>query len=197
MTTLYLIRHGHYSSPSPVVPYRLPGFHLSEKGIAQTTLLAAMLEHDPIAAVFTSPMERTRETADILAKSHSLTPIVDERLTEVRSPAQGKEKEFIDAMGGWSMYDTPWYKTARGETLHEVFSRVQAAVEEACHTYEDASIIMVSHGDPVMLMAAHYMGIPPTPAALVVLPYLPMGGGYRVEFTLHAEPKIYPLNSNS
>ena len=95
MTTIYLLRHGEYSSSQGIIPYRLSGFHLSEIGIAQVKSRSDSLANEPIVAIFTSPMERTLETAQILALPHGLTPIVDERLNEVRSPLQGKTKAEI------------------------------------------------------------------------------------------------------
>lgn len=182
MTTVYLIRHGQYSFPQPVVPYRLSGFHLSPEGISQAQDRAKMLEHEPIAAVFTSPMERTCETADMIAKLHGLTPIIDERLNEVRSPLQGKTKQEIDALGGWFAYENEWYKKQGGESLSDICTRVCACIDEKRAEFEGKTIVFVSHGDNIMLAAAHYQRVPISLQALTNVPYVPMTGGYKVVF---------------
>jgi probable phosphoglycerate mutase len=185
MTTIFIARHGQYANPDLIAPYRLPGFHLTPKGIADVSLVAEKLKGERISAIFTSPLERTRETAEILAKPFGITPIADTRLLEVRSPLEGKTIAQIEALGGWnwSVYDAPWYTLEKGETLDEIFKRVNDIVEEKRKEYKNTSVILVTHGDPVMLMAAHYMGIPRNTGALAgIQPYVPMGGGYRLEF---------------
>lgn len=183
MTTLYIIRHGKYLTPTGVIPYRLPGFHLAPEGIAKVSELAYSLRDVPFAAIYTSPMERTQETAIILAKPHGLVPIVDERLLEVRSPAQGLTVPEIEAITpfDWNIYDTKWRKDGNGESVDDVFERTQAIVNEKLDQHKDKTFALVTHGDQTMLMAAHYMGIPRTTEALLKLPYVPMAGGFKIE----------------
>lgn len=195
MTTLYIVRHGQYSSPTPVIPFRLPGFHLSDEGRKQAECLSKFLKDKSITAVFTSPMERTQETAAILAKPHGLIPISDDRLLEVRSPVQGMTVAQIEAIHtwDWSLYESDWYHRHGGETLDELFARVHAVSEEILRDYAGQSVILVTHGDPIMVLAAGYMGLPRTAQALLTLPYVSMAGGYWIEFEAGFEPKVYPI----
>lgn len=184
-TRVYLIRHGQYENPSQIAPYRLPGFHLSEKGKRDVTALSETLSDESISAVFTSPLERTRETAEVIAKSHGLNPIVDERLMEMRSPLQGKTVEQIDALGGWnwSVYDAPWYALEHGETLDQVYKRFFDIVEEKRKEYPNTAVVLVSHGDPIMVYVAQYLGVPRVASELAKIhPYVPMAGGYKLVF---------------
>ena len=185
MTTIYFIRHGEYANPGQIAPYRLPGFHLTEKGVEDVTRLSDALSDEPVAAIFTSPMERTRETANILGTPHGLVPVEDARLLEVRSPLQGKTILEIEHLGGWNwnVYDAPWFGMEGGESLDEIFARVYGIMEEKQRQYSGKTVILVTHGDPVMLIAGHYLGIPRTAEALATLqPYVPMAGGYRLQF---------------
>lgn len=196
MTTIYLLRHGHYESPTPVAPYRLPGFHLSAEGVRQVEMLSKLLSQEQIAAIVTSPMERTSETAAILARVHHVVPVVDERLNEVRSPLQGKTPEEIHTLGGWNwqIYDTPWYREQGGETLEAIRERVVAVVEEQRLKHPDKAICLVSHGDPIMLAAAHYGGATLDTAHLMLMqPYVPMAGGFRLVFEADAVRGVYPI----
>jgi probable phosphoglycerate mutase len=196
MTTIYLLRHGHYESPKPVAPYRLPGFHLSPEGMHQVEALAQTLREEKIAAVFTSPMERTRETADIVARPHHIVPVIDERLNEVQSPLQGKTPEEIHELGGWNwqIYDTPWYHERGGETLEAIRERVVTVIEEKRVAYSDRAICLISHGDPIMLAAAYYEGRELTAERLMAMqPYVPMAGGYRLVFEGDRVQGVYPI----
>lgn len=196
MTTIYLLRHGHYDSPTPVAPYRLPGFHLSPQGLNQVKSLADTLSNESIASVFTSPLERTRETANSIGRSRGITPIIDERLIEVRSPLQGKSIEEIHALGGWNwqIYDTPWYKEQKGETLEEICARMVSFIDEKRREYSGTGICAVSHGDPIMLAAAYYGGVSLDVEHLVAMqPYVPMAGGFRLAFEAGQAPGIYPI----
>lgn len=192
MTTIYLFRHGQYESPDKIVPYRLPGFHLSNRGIAEVAEVAEKLANFPISAVYTSPLERTFETAIILAKSFGLTPIIDERLLEVRSPSQGEKEGFVEEKGGWGIYETEWYKDQGGESLDEIVSRMKEAIEEIRIRHEGKEIIVVSHGDSIMLLKAVYKSISLTPEALSKQQYISMASGYKINFN-NLKISIQPL----
>jgi len=181
MTTLYLLRHGQYETHNGILPYRLPRFHLSQKGIIDVTTLAHKFSSRPIVAVYSSPLERTFETAIILAKPLGLTPIIDDRLLEVRSPAQGEKEGFVESKGGWGIYETEWYKEHGGETLDEIVSRMNEVIEEIRGRHEGKEVIVVSHGDPIMLTAAYYQGIALESSALGSIPYIPMAGGFQID----------------
>lgn len=140
-------------------------------------------------------MERTKETADIIAHTLGLTPQTDDRLLEVRSPLQGMTKEAIEAIHpwDWSLYESSWYRQRRGETLSEIGERIHAVCEEKKAEYDGHTVVLVTHGDLVMLGAALYMGLPQTAQTLQTLPYVPMAGGYRIEFEEGNEAKVYPI----
>jgi broad specificity phosphatase PhoE len=76
------IRHAQVWNPDGVVYARLPGFHLSEQGRADTGEMATAVASAPISAIYASPLERAVETAEILAGPHDLIPIIDDRLAE-------------------------------------------------------------------------------------------------------------------
>ncbi len=195
MTTLYIIRHGKYLTPNGVIPYRLPGFHLAPEGIVMVEKLSRQLAHVPFVAIYTSPMERTQETAEIIAKPHGLVPVVDSRLLEVRSPAQGLTVPEIEAITpfDWNIYDTDFRKAANGESIEDVFTRTQDIVNEKLEQHKNNAFALVTHGDQTMLMAAYYMGIPRTTEALLKLPYVPMAGGYKIEFEV-GKTTVTPLH---
>ena len=81
MPTVILARHGRTTANATgILAGRSKGIHLDETGREQATAAAARLEGLPLAAVVTSPMERCRETARLLARDTRVAS--DRRLTE-------------------------------------------------------------------------------------------------------------------
>src|SRR5690242_9992401 len=69
MATLVLARHGRTTANvSGVLAGRSRGVHLDEHGLEQVRAAAERLAGVPIAAVVTSPLERCRETAKVIAR---------------------------------------------------------------------------------------------------------------------------------
>ena len=65
-----------------MVPGRIPGFGLSEDGRMMAKAAANYLAERDVVAIFTSPLERAKETAEPLAEPFCPKPVVDERLIE-------------------------------------------------------------------------------------------------------------------
>ena len=66
-TTIHFIRHGEVHNPDEIYYGRLPGFYLSARGRLQAEATAQVLREQKLDAIFTSPMERAVETAEIIA----------------------------------------------------------------------------------------------------------------------------------
>ena len=103
-TTIHFVRHGKVENPGHLLYERLPGFHLSDVGVrmAQATAhyIAVSPQLNTVSAVYSSPLERTRETAgEILESLNSVRGLrgeeplelqTDERLIEARNEFRGK-----------------------------------------------------------------------------------------------------------
>ena len=80
MATVILVRHGRTTANAGgVLAGWTPGVHLDDRGREQATALAARLAPVPLAAVVTSPLERTRETAEALLVGRDPVPPVMRR----------------------------------------------------------------------------------------------------------------------
>lgn len=83
-TEVVLVRHGAVERPAPDA---LVGGQsdppLSSTGRRQADSLVARFDGEPIAAIFTTPLSRTRATAAPLAAARGLTPVVVPELREV------------------------------------------------------------------------------------------------------------------
>jgi broad specificity phosphatase PhoE len=179
-TTIYLLRHGAYENPRRILHLRLPGFPLSFKGKKQAQRLASYLSKKPITAVYSSRLDRARETAEIIAKKFRLPVITDRRLLDVRSPLQGKPVAYIKEI------DVDFYHEdfirAGGERLTHVYRRMDQFIRAKAKEHKGQSIVVVSHGDPIMIIYTKYSGKPFPKAFSITKWYVPMASGFRITF---------------
>lgn len=157
-TTLYLMRHGHVHNPANILYGRMPGFRLSALGVKQAEAAATWLADKPIAAIYSSPMERARQTAGIVAQRHKgLSPLVDERILEVFTPYEGQPTEKLAAMG-WDLYsgNEPPY-----ESPAMVLERALDFMEGMVVAHAGESIVAVAHGDILVFPWLQAQGVEP------------------------------------
>jgi probable phosphoglycerate mutase len=165
MTTLLLIRHGEteYVKLGKMAG-RTPGVHLNEKGMREAQELAECLKEAPIKSVYSSPMERTLETARPLAKAMGLKTIKSEGLLETDiGDWKGMEIKKARKLPEWkSVQNTPSrFKFPKGESFLEAQTRLVKAIEGIIsHHPNDELIACFSHADPIRLALAYYLGMP-------------------------------------
>lgn len=157
-TTLYLMRHGHVHNPAQILYGRLPGYHLSELGRQQAHAAGRWLQDKPLAAIYSSPMERAQQTADIVAGYHKgLKPVLDERIIEVLTPYEGRPTAELEA-ANWDLYsgNQPPY-----ETPAMVLKRVHDFFELMLARHGGESAVAVGHGDILVFPWLHAQGCNP------------------------------------
>ncbi len=161
-TTLLLVRHGENDwVKSKKMAGRLPGVHLNEKGRAQSRRLAARLAAWPLAAVYSSPLERCAETAAILARPHGLPVRTDEGLLETDyGDWQGQLYEELKKEALWPIIlRTPSQVTfPGGENMLAMQQRVVAALQAIAARHSDQAVLVCSHADPIKAALAHFAG---------------------------------------
>ncbi|MFO7586236.1 MAG: histidine phosphatase family protein [Anaerolineales bacterium] len=165
MPTFLLIRHGENDYvKAGKLPGRVPGIHLNERGREQAAALGDSLKNLPLAAIYSSPLERAVETA---------TPIAAGRGLEI-----GLIPDLMDTdVGVWQaeelkkLYKLPEWKIVQrapsrftfpdGESFLACQARMVAVFETlaAKHAEEDI-VAVVFHADPVKLVLAYYLGMP-------------------------------------
>ncbi len=164
MTIFYLIRHATNDLlKEGRLGGRMPGVHLNEEGQAQAQALADRLANVPLAAVYASPLERARETAQPLAERHGLPVRVHPGLNEVDCGAWGGERiETLRRRRLWRALTLHAAGTRfpGGESAWEVQARMIAALEEIRAAYPRAAVAVVSHADPIRIAVAHAIGLP-------------------------------------
>lgn len=178
-TTIYLVRHGDVHNPEQIMYERLPGFQLSELGRKQAHNLGKFLSGKKVSALYASPLERTIETATIVSSYHkNLSIVKDERIIEVSTTARGMSVKVLEAMH-WDFY-TPEFTQKGGETLEDIWKRMNHFFEEAVKKHKGQEIIVVSHGDPIMVSAVKHKGKPLTLSEIRGEEYVPTAKGFQI-----------------
>ena len=168
MTTVLLVRHGRTeANATGLLAGWTPGVHLDELGREQAAATAARVAALPLAAVVTSPLERTRETAEaILLHRDPPPPLeVDERVGECRygdwtgQPLKTLLKEPL-----WKVVQAhpsaAVFPGAEGESMAEMAARAVGAVRDwNARLGPDATYAVVSHGDVIKSILADALGM--------------------------------------
>ncbi|HYP24466.1 MAG TPA: histidine phosphatase family protein [Actinomycetota bacterium] len=151
--TVHLIRHGQVENPKGVIYGRLPGYHLSERGVRQARGAAQHLKDADLATIWASPLERAQETAAEIAAPHGLEIVTDDRLIESGNTFEGVGRTV------WHLFSNPahWWrfrnplKPSWGESFAEIRVRMMSAITEAAAGAEGREIAIVSHQTPVIV----------------------------------------------
>lgn len=163
MARLVLIRHAPTPETGKKLTGRLPGVGLAAPGREAAESTAAALAGLPLAAVYTSPLMRCRETARIVAAPHGLRPIPYQSLVEVDYGTwSGRSLASLKRTKAWRslLWAPSRFRFPGGERLGEVAARSAAACEDLVAAHPDATIAVVSHGDVIKSALASYLGVP-------------------------------------
>jgi len=151
-TVVHLLRHGEVRNPGQVIYGRLPDFHLSEDGRMMAKAAASFLAGRDVTALFSSPMERARETAEPLAAQFGLEVAIDDRLIEPWNHFEGLTFGVGDGslrkMEHWPYLWNP-FRPSWGEPYRQVADRMLAAVTDARDAARGHEAVLVSHQLPI------------------------------------------------
>lgn len=163
MTVVLLIRHGVTpASDRGVLSGWTPGIHLSERGREETQRLAERLDGLPIRAIYSSPLERCRETAAPLAASLRVRPAIRSGLGEVRyGDWTGRPMRQLVRTKLWQVVQSVPSRARfpGGESLLEVQERAVREIERIAASHPKAVVAVFTHGDVIRLALAHYAGV--------------------------------------
>lgn len=162
MTTFLLIRHAHNDFLGRGIAGRTPGVHLNDVGKRESDSLAASLAVQ-VDAIYSSPLERARETAEPLAARTGLPIQIAEELLEIDfGEWSGRSVEELRALDTWRVFNTfrSSVRIPGGETLVEVQSRMLGFIQRIAREMPGARVALFSHGDPLKTVLAYYLGMP-------------------------------------
>lgn len=162
-TLVLLVRHGLTATTGRLLPGRAPGLHLSDEGRRQADAVAERIAALPrVAAVYTSPLERARETAMPIARARRLVLRVDRGLLEVdigrwtgQPIARASRKPEWQAV----QRHPSGFRFPGGESFTEMQARVVGALGRLVARHPGRTIVAVFHADPIKAAVAHALGI--------------------------------------
>lgn len=162
MTLLLLIRHGSNDWVHGRLAGWTPGVHLNDEGRQQAAALAARMACLPLDAIYTSPLERTVETAQAIAGPRGMPLRLLESVGEVKygewQGAELKELYKHELWPGVQFYPSGT-RFPGGETLGEAQMRMITALDGLRAHHPQGIITIVSHADVIKLAIAYYIGM--------------------------------------
>jgi len=161
MTTVFLIRHGLTEHTGTRLYGRTPGLHLSDRGRAQADRLAERFDGVRLAAIYSSPLERCRETAAPLAAARGLDVVPRDDLVEMDAGSwTNRTLTAVSRTKLWQgIQHTPSHAAfPRGESFASANARVVRALVEIAESHPRGRVAVVSHSDTIRMLLAHVAG---------------------------------------
>jgi broad specificity phosphatase PhoE len=182
-----MVRHAHVHNPKDILYGRLPHFRLSAQGRKQAEETARFLAARPVAAIYSSPLLRARQTARILTHYHPSAQVrLSRLLLEVRTSYQGSPNSILKR--GFSFYEP--LKEPADETMADVFKRVATFMRRIALRHSGHTVVAVTHADPIAIMRVGLLGLPLTAANMHATAYPARSSVNQVMVTPDGPPQI-------
>jgi len=163
MTTFYLIRHAERMGNARLLAGRMSGLTLTSSGRAHADRIARALAHEPVQHIFSSPVERARETAAPLAHLRKLPVTTAEEIGEIDfGEWTGRTFDELASDPRWTQFNRVRSTAVApgGESLASVQLRFVGAMRTWAQAYPESGIALFSHADPIKTALAHYLDLP-------------------------------------
>lgn len=164
MAIVYLVRHGKTDFIGKKLCGNLPGIHLNEEGRSQAQRAADYLGNFPIKAIYSSPIERAMETAEIIGSKHGLKISPVDFLREIHfGDLQGMgEKDLVDHPL-WKRFNSLPADVCfpNGESVIEVRNRIAKGLEWLSQEYgKEDQLVCVAHSEVLRLAVCWLLDLP-------------------------------------
>ena len=162
MTRFLLVRHAINPTVGKTLAGRSPGVVLSETGRLQAEAVAASLSGLPIAAVYSSPLERATETAAPIAKHFGLSVVTADEFAEIEF-GEWTSRSIDDLRSDVQFQRFNTFRSCTripgGELMAEAQLRMVQGLEKLRQQHRDEVVVVVSHADMIKAAIAFYAGI--------------------------------------
>ncbi len=200
-TLVLYVRHGRTPTTGARLPGRAPGLHLSDEGRAQAQAVAAAIADrsetgQQVAAIYASPMERTRETAAPIARALGLRVRTAPGLNECDfGKWTGRRLKDLMKLKAWATVQRQpsAFRFPGGESFAEMQARITGQVADLVARHPGQTIVCVSHADPIKAALAQAVGTPLDLFQRIVV------GPCSVSAVLHTteRPVVLAMNTTS
>jgi len=164
---IIFLRHGQAeNNTKKILAGRSPGVNLTEIGIQQAEQTATMLKSLNISKIYSSPIDRALQTAEIVGKHCDLEITPDERLIELEMGKFTKMPyDQIFAKHGnvfLKFYEGSNEVSENGvETFSQVQKRIFEMVDFVIDKHKNENVVLVTHMDPIKAMIGKTLSLKP------------------------------------
>jgi probable phosphoglycerate mutase len=201
-TRIFLVRHGATVLTAEDRFAGSTNVQLSDEGRGQAARLAERLRETKIAAVYASPLDRTMETARILAAPHNLEVKPSDGMREIshghweQMTRKEVDQKYPREAEEWEK-DPYTFAPTGGESGLAVTARALPALMEILREHPNGKVLVVSHKATIRLLLSSLLGFDPrryrdnldqSPAALNIVDFK---GPTRARLTLFNDISHY------
>lgn len=164
MTKVYIVRHGQTAWNLEEVFRGRADVPLDETGKNEVHLAGEALKDETLHAVYSSPLSRSMETAENIAKFHGLPVIPLEAIIDISYGEwegvglKEVQQQFPDLYALW-IEEPHKIRFPKGETLDEVRSRIMGALEGLLLKHRNENIVLVAHRAPNKVLCCALLGL--------------------------------------
>jgi probable phosphomutase (TIGR03848 family) len=163
-TVVLLVRHGVTPTTGRILPGRRPGLHLSDEGVKQAENAARRIAKlKRVAAIYSSPLERARETARAIARARRMPVRIERGLLEIDiGQWAGRKLDDLRKRPEWDVVQRhpSAFRFPGGESFSEMQARITGALARIVAQHPGRVIVAVSHADPIKAVVSHVLGVP-------------------------------------
>ena len=164
MTRIFLVRHGQTAWNVGEIFRGRADVPLDETGLKEADLAGEALKDETIHAIYSSPLKRSVQTAEGIAKYQNLPVQTLEAIIDISyGEWEGKEnaevkQKYPDLYKLW-LTEPHKVRFPGGETLDEVRTRTMNAIEELVKKHQGESIVLVAHRVPNKVISCAVLGL--------------------------------------
>lgn len=153
MAVVVFVRHGEaLTNERGLINSDINGFPLVDNGRRQIEAVASELKKLKVTKLYTSPVQRARESAEIIGKELGLSPMVDDRL---RERFHGELENTSPPNELWIL-EVDW-KNTKAETWEAIETRAKSFLDSVSDSNE--IIVAVTHESPIKALFMNFLGI--------------------------------------
>ncbi len=156
---ILLTRHGQTDWNVLGKVQGITDIELNDTGIKQAEKTREELLNYPIDIILSSPLKRAKKTAEIIGKGRNIPIIIEPGLKErCFGKFEGKTREEIDSYEMWNYNLNKQYEDV--ESVKDLFKRVDMLLNKVKQTYQDKTVLLVTHGGVCVPIRAYFEGMP-------------------------------------
>ena len=164
---IIFLRHAQAENNTKrILAGRTEGVPLTKTGIQQAEQISEYLKPLDISAIYSSPIERAKHTAEIVTKNSAIDVELDDRLTEIH---MGKftRMNYDDMFAKYGNIFLKFYENDpviaehEVETFPSVQKRILDMVDHVIKKHKNENVVLVTHMDPIKSILANVMDLKP------------------------------------